>query len=533
VNFRRWSLFFLIPTHVATTAPLTTAQWVDDAITRSMTRTRLAHRILVRPTGELSLKSTQTRRKFQRGLIAALKDALASTGVEFRVLNEWTRIFVESSSRAALDVIPRVFGISSISEVEGTTEPRLDAIVHEGERLYADRVRGGTFAVRARRAGRQGFSSRDVNYDLGAALNKYAEVNLDAPDVTVRVEVRQDAAYFFSRQIPGAGGVPLGVEGRAVALISGGYDSAVAAWMLLKRGVALDYVFCNLAGSAYERAVLGVAKLLADEWSYGSSPRIHVVDFEQPVHQLKDRVSESFWQVILKRLMYRAGERVARQVRAHAIVTGEAVGQVSSQTLANLGAIDDCVAIPVLRPLIGFDKAEIIERSRGIGTYALSEKVREYCALTEEYPVTAATPRDAAAEEAKLDLSVLDDAVASRRVLDLRELDPSELVTPYLYTAEIPASAQVIDTRPASQFELWHYPDAVNHDFWELYGDLKPLDHDSVYVLYCDLGLRTAQLAEKMQRAGYEAYSFKGGARGIKAYAEGAAVDGESRPVDE
>jgi thiamine biosynthesis protein ThiI len=488
-----------------------------------MSRNLLDHRILIRPTGELSIKSTQTRRKFQRGLIAAIKDALSSTGGEFRVLNEWGRIFVESSNRAALDVVPRVFGISSISEIEGVTKPDLESIVATGAELYADRVRGGTFAVRARRAGRHSFSSKDVNYDLGAALNPYAEVNLDEPDVTVGVEIREDRAYFFSQQIPGAGGLPLGVEGRAVALLSGGYDSAVAAWMLLKRGVELDYVFCNLAGSAYERAVLSVAKLLADEWSYGTRPRIHVIEFEEPVHLLKESVSESFWQVILKRLMYRAGERVAREMKAHAIVTGEAVGQVSSQTLANLRAINESIALPVLRPLVGFDKTEIIERSRQIGTYALSEKVREYCALTEEYPVTGTTPAEAEREESKLDLSMLNEPVAERRVLDLRDLDPTDLVTPYLYTSEIPDGAVVIDARARSQYDPWHYPDAVHHDFWELYGGFKKLDRERKYVLYCDLGLRTAQLAEKMQRAGYEAYSFKGGVRALRALAKGQA----------
>ncbi|UCC75145.1 MAG: tRNA 4-thiouridine(8) synthase ThiI [Gemmatimonadota bacterium] len=478
------------------------------------------HLILIRPSGELATKSRHTRRRFQRRLVAALEDALASGGVAYEVHDDWGRLFVEASSRAALDVLPRVYGIASLSEIEATAEPKLESIIEVGERIYADRVKGGTFAVRAKRSGSHSFSSRDINYELGAALNRYAEVDLDDPDVTVGVELRESTAYFFSSQIPGAGGLPAGVEGPAVALVSGGYDSAVAAWMMLKRGVALDYVFCNLAGGAYERAVLAVVKLLADEWSYGLRPKIHIVDFELPVLQLKARVRESFWQVILKRLMYRAGDLIARESGAHAIVTGESVGQVSSQTLANLGAIDPSSETPVLRPLVGFDKAEIINRSRQIGTYPLSEKVREYCALTEMRPVTDATPEEAAAEEARLDLSVLDAAVGGRRVLDLRELDASELVMPYLYTSEIPADAVVIDTRSQVQFEPWHYPGAAHHDFWALFRDLEALDRERTYVLYCELGLKTAQLAEKLQRAGFEAYSFKGGARALRAYAE-------------
>jgi thiamine biosynthesis protein ThiI len=486
-----------------------------------MTETSLAHLILLRPSGELATKSRHTRRRFQQRMVAALEDALDSAGVDYRVHEDWGRLFVECSSRAALEVVPRVFGIASLSEVEATAEAKLESIIEVGERTYAERVKGGTFAVRTRRSGRHSFSSRDVNYGLGAALNRYAEVDLGVPDLAVGVEVRDEMAYFFSRRIPGAGGLPAGVEGPAVALVSGGYDSAVAAWMMLRRGVALDYVFCNLAGGAYERAVLAVAKLLTDHWSYGLRPKIHVIDFQQPVLQLRERVSESYWQVVLKRLMYRAADHVAAQSGAHAIITGEAVGQVSSQTLPNLQAIDPSAATLVLRPLVGFDKSQIIERSREIGTYALSEKVREYCALTEMRPVTDASAERVAAEEAKLDLAVVDAAVASRRVLDLRDLDPSELVMPYLYTSEVPPEALVIDTRPRSQYDPWHYPGATHRDFWELFRDSTSLDRDRTYVLYCELGLKTAQLAEKMQKAGYEAYSFKGGVRALKAYAEG------------
>jgi thiamine biosynthesis protein ThiI len=485
-----------------------------------MSEDSLAHLILLRPSGELATKSRHTRRRFQRSLVAALEDALASAGTSYEVHDDWGRLYVRASSRAALDVVARVFGIASFSEIDGTTESRLEAIVDLGDRLYADRVRGGTFGVRARRAGTHSFSSRDINYQLGAALNRYAEVDLGNPDIAVGVEVRDETTYFFSSQSPGAGGLPAGVEGPALALVSGGYDSAVAAWMMLRRGVALDYVFCNLAGAAYERAVLAVVKLLADEWSYGLRPKIHIVDFEATLAQLKDQVRESFWQVILKRLMYRAADLIARESGAHAIITGESVGQVSSQTLANLAAIEPCASTPVLRPLVGFDKGEIISRTRQIGTYALSEKVREHCALTQMRPVTDAAPQDTASEEARLDLSVLAAAVEGRRVLDLRQLDPSELVLPYLYTSAIAAAAVVIDTRSTSQYDAWHYPGATHCDFWDLFRGAKALEKDRTYVLYCDLGLKTAQLAEKMQRAGYEAYSFKGGVRALRSYAE-------------
>ena len=147
-------------------------------------------RILIRPTGELALKSKQTRRRFQRRLIECIGDALQSAGLEHRITSEWGRIFVEASGQGGLESVARVVGIVSLSEVEATTEPRLESIIEVGERLYAERVRGRTFAVRGRRSGRHSFNSRDINYDLGAALDMYGTVDLDDPVVSVGVEVR-------------------------------------------------------------------------------------------------------------------------------------------------------------------------------------------------------------------------------------------------------------------------------------------------------------------------------------------------------
>ncbi|HSL71662.1 MAG TPA: rhodanese-like domain-containing protein, partial [Longimicrobiales bacterium] len=291
------------------------------------------------------------------------------------------------------------------------------------------------------------------------------------------------------------------------------------AWLMLKRGIELDYVFCNLGGDAYERAVVHVAKALADDWSYGTQPRLHVVDFGEPLRDLRARARQSYWQIVLKRLMYRAASAIGHELQAHAIVTGEAVGQVSSQTLPNLRAIEPAATLPVFRPLLGFDKEEIIARARSIGTAALSEQVKEYCAIAPGKPVTATTEARAAEEDAKLDPAVLDAAVRQRKVLDLRALTPTDLAASYLFTNEIPAGAIIFDCRPEPQYNAWHLPGAAHRDEWELLREFKRLDRDHTYVLYCAHGIQTAYLAEKMQNAGYEAYSFRGGMKGILEYA--------------
>ena len=472
---------------------------------------------LVRLAPEVTTKSRRTRRRFQGRLVKNLDDALAGLGGPHTIRSRWDRILVEAEHPGAAERIGTVFGVSSVSRVDARIPSDLDRIVEVGHELYRDLVAGhGTFAIDARRSGRHPFRSRDVCVRLGAALNPYAEVDLDAPDVMVFVEVRDNEAFLFSSRQGGQGGLPLGVEGRAVCLISGGFDSAVAAWLVLRRGVALDYVFCNLAGDAYERMVASITKVIADDWSFGDQPRLHVVDFGAVIEDLKANSEPRYWQVILKRQMYRVAERIAAELAAEAIVTGEAIGQVSSQTLGNLRAIDAVATLPVFRPLLGFDKAWIIARAETIGTAALSARVREYCAIVPDKPVTHTTPERVTARESRLNQALLDSAVTERRVLDLRALSPAVLVESYLFIDTLPEGAVVLDCRSAHQYRAWHLPGAELCAPHEAASRMKQLSRDRVYVLYCDHGVQTAHLAELMQRVGFEAYSFRGGARKLR-----------------
>ncbi len=484
-----------------------------------MAEKRQKHLVLVRLGGELFIKSKRTRASFVRQLIENLEDALSGLSGEASVERGWDRLFVHSDDANVYATVARVFGLSSLSPVEAVTPASLDDILAAGE-AFIDRVRGKTFAIRARRAGEHDFSSQDVQVQLGdLLLDASAGVELDAPEVEVFVEVRNERAYLFSEKLEAVRGLPLGVEGRAVTLLSGGFDSAVAAWLMLKRGIAQDYVFCNLGGDAYERAVVQVGKVLADDWSYGTRPRLHVVDFAGPLAEIREQVKAKYWQVVLKRLMYRAASRVGEERGAQAIITGEAVGQVSSQTLSNLRAIEPAADLPVFRPLLGFDKEEIIDRARVVGTAGLSEQVKEYCAIAPGRPVTSAAVSAVAGEERKVDLSVVDAAVAERKVLGLRDLTPVELAASYLFTDTIPDDAVVLDCRAEEAYRHWHVPGAERRDEWELLRKFRTLDKDRQYVIYCGHGIQSAHVAERMQQAGYEAYSFEGGAKAVRKWA--------------
>ena len=473
-------------------------------------------RALVRFSGELSTKARRTRARFQKRLAANLRDAFAAEGVKAKVRLDWSRLWVDASDEAVLGPLGRTFGISSFSLLTGECEAELETIVSRGRELFACAVQGKTYAVRARRTGSHVFSSADIHQCLGAVLNPGATVDLTDPEVTVYVEVRDKRVFFYTDSVAGPSGLPLGVQGRAIVLISGGFDSAVAAWMALRRGIQLDYVFCNLAGNAYERMVVEVTKVLADQWSYGTHPQLHVLPFVPVIQAMRARAKPAYLQVVLKRLMYRAAEEIALKSGAEAIVTGESIGQVSSQTLTNLRAIDDASSLPVLRPLLGFHKEEIIDRARTVGTYELSSRVREYCNLVPDRPVTASSPEDARAQEKAVGAKELKTAIEGRSKVDLRSLRPEQMVGAALYVTEVPEKATVIDTRPAEAFEAWHWPGATRRDLGDLESQFMDLDRSATYVLYCAEGIRTAYVAELMQRQGYEAYSFLGGAPGMR-----------------
>jgi thiamine biosynthesis protein ThiI len=298
-----------------------------------------------------------------------------------------------------------------------------------------------------------------------------------------------------------------------VALVSGGFDSAVAAWQMQRRGVVLEHVFCNLGGAAHELGVLRVMKVVAERWSAGARPRLHAVDFAAVAAELRARTEARYWQVLLKRQMLRAAERVAREWRAAAIVTGEAVGQVSSQTLGNLAVISEATPLPILRPLVGANKDEIIALAGKIGTAELSAVVQEYCAMVPRRPATAAALGAILAEEARLDPEVLERAVAGRRVFDLHALDPDAHSVPELEVEAIPSGATVIDLRPRTAHRAWHWPGALQLDLGPALQAYPSFDKEKTYVLYCEFGLKSAHLAELMRRAGFEAFHVKGGTK--------------------
>lgn len=485
-------------------------------------------RILVRFSGDISTKARGTRKRFVQRLKENLEDALRGAGHDARVERTWSRLVVETEDASAIQLCTRIFGVQSVSPVERRSWTDLDSVLTQAHAVFAERVDGRSFAVRARRSGREidsiPFRSSEIERELGSLLLAHArKVDLGNPEVTAALEVHRKHVDLFTERVPGPGGLPLGVGGRALSLVSGGFDSAVASWQMLKRGLALDYLFFNLGGLAHEVGVLRVMKVIADRWSYGDRPRFIAVDLRPAIEAMRQTVTPRFWQVVLKRLMMRAADTVADRYHHTALVTGEAVGQVSSQTLQNLAVITAGCRHLVLRPLVGFNKDEIVDCARRIGTFDLSAAVGEYCAILPRHPATAARRSVIESEESKLDPELLDRAVSASLELDLRSLEVGTIGATELETEIVPDGATVIDLRSRPAYDTWHYPGALFLDYGQALKAWTSFKRDTPFVLYCEVGLKSAHLAEMMQAEGFEAWHVRGGVRQIRALAEATA----------
>jgi thiamine biosynthesis protein ThiI len=468
-------------------------------------------RLLVRLAGEIGTKSRPTRRRFLQVLAENARRALDAAGVVGRVHPQLSRLLVDADDpRLGGSALARVFGVHAVDEVREVPFTSLSDLVEKLVPFFREHVAGRSFAVRARRRGVHSFSSPDVAAALGAALRPFAlRVDLDAPEAEVRVEVDGVRAYAVLDRIPGPDGLPLGTGGRAVVLFSGGFDSPVAAWSVMRRGVEVELLHFDLGGCGQVEQAMAVARALLP-WAAGHEPRVHVVDFGPLVTALCQRVESRLRQILLRRAMYRAATILVRSLGAEAIVTGESLGQVSTQTLRNLAICEESAGVPVLRPLVGMNKEEIIQRARLIGTHDASSRVQEHCAIAPGPVVTWAAPEDVACAERGLaegvDDAWLRSAVEARRVVDLREGSVTE--RPGHVVDRVPAGALVVDVREP------HEGEAVGDlrlPFSRALEEVACLDPARTYVLVCSSGVRSGLLAQELQRRGYRAFSLAGG----------------------
>ncbi len=466
--------------------------------------------------GELALKSRQVRKRFLSQLEENLRASLARKGIFHKLTVDWSRAYLESDDPRAGLVLARCFGISSFSRAERRGFGSMRDIIEEGERIFSEKVASKRFAVRARRRGSHPFSSKDIENELGdRLLPRSAGVDLDHPEITCYLEISGAEAWFFTDRTKGPGGLPVGAGKRVLLLYSGGFDSSVAGWMMLKRGSPVDFLFLNIGGPEHERRAKQGASFLVEEWAGAAGGLLYTIDFSGVIRSIKERVERSYWNMALKRCFYLAAWEIAMRKNYPAVVTGESLGQVSSQTLANLVALETGAAVPVMRPLLGLDKEEIIELARKAGTHAISEGLREYCDLAGGNPVTSSDAARLEAHMSKMDMNIVEETVSS---LEITRLPTPPEDAGEIEIDRIPEGALLVDLRDISKYQAWHPEGALLAGYEELEAGLFPLEKGKVYVFYCDQALKSLDAARVLRRMGYEAYSFKGGTKGLMKY---------------
>ncbi|MEE8168102.1 MAG: tRNA uracil 4-sulfurtransferase ThiI, partial [Candidatus Hydrothermarchaeales archaeon] len=342
-------------------------------------------------------------RRIEGQLVRNIKSA-----VDRDITREFGRIFVDSDSREDAERIAKVFGVVSTSLTVKTSSD-MGGLVARGAEYAKNRIKhDNTFAVRARRIGNQGYRSGDVASNLGAAVSEAtgARVDLDNPNTTIYVEVREDDAYIFDEVIQGVGGLPLGTQGTAIALVSGGIDSPVAAWMMMKRGMDIVALFMDPSPLVDERTIARARETIRKlaGWK-GAEIKTYIAPYGNVLLQLLKASDHSLGCILCKRMMYRVGEGLAKKEGAKALITGENLGQVASQTTDNLAVIDATTSLPVFRPLIGMDKNEIIDLAKKIDTYEASIAPANCCLGPPRHPATRATCKRVEEAEASLAIS--------------------------------------------------------------------------------------------------------------------------------
>ena len=371
--------------------------------------------IILLKLGEIVLKGLN-RRSFEQKLTANVRRRLAPIG-KFRVYCLQSIIYVEGEDGADMDTafeaLKKVFGVISLTRAAACEKDK-DAIAKLAiEYLREDMLRAKSFKVETRRSDKAfPMTSIELSQYVGNALSDaYEDIAVDVhdPELVVHIEVRDLAAYVHAMPVHGAGGLPVGCSGTAVTLLSGGIDSPVSTYMIAKRGVHLIPVhffsFPYTSQQAKDK-VIELGRLLTE---YCGKMTMEVVPFTHIQEEIRDKCPEEYFTLIMRRFMMRIAEQIAQRSNAKAIVTGENLGQVASQTMEAMASTQAVMTLPILQPLIGMDKEEIVERARQIGTFETSILPYEDCCtvFTPRHPRTRPKISEVERAESKLDIDAL------------------------------------------------------------------------------------------------------------------------------
>ena len=387
------------------------------------------HEIILCKLGEIVLKGLN-RHSFEMKLMSNIRRRTQRYG-KFKIYSRQSTIYVEPVEEtcdlaAAYDACKKVFGIIAIARAVPCAKEKEVIFATAKEYLGPALLAAKSFKVESKRSDKSfPMGSIQLSQWVGGALHDafpHLTVDVHTPELTVYLEVREDAAYVHGPAEAAAGGLPIGMGGHAVSLLSGGIDSPVSSYMIAKRGVQLELLHFASPPYTSEQAREKVLQLAQELTVWCGRLTVHVVPFTEIQEEIRRKCPEDHFTLIMRRFMMRLGDRLAHELACKAIVTGESLGQVASQTIQALVVSDDVATLPVLRPLIGMDKEEIVRIARHVGTFDTSILPYEDCCtvFTPRHPKTKPNLEEVREYEATLDIDALcDKALAGREMIRL------------------------------------------------------------------------------------------------------------------
>ncbi len=456
---------------------------------------------------EIMVKGSSAKRQMVGQLYNNLLKLLGEIDTDIRVRKFSDKIEVVTSVKVLDRVRVRLLNTSGIEQVLEALQfdnmMTLDDIKLEVGRVVSDRLEGKTFVVRAKRTGTHSFNSSEMERTIGGYLlaNSNAKsVDLHNPEVTIRIELINNQLNIINHKHRGLGGYPIGTQGDILSLMSGGFDSTVASYMTMKRGIKTHFIFFNLGGVAHE---IGVKQVSFYLWNrFGASHRVKIISvpFDDVLTEIFRSTPETYMGVTLKRLMLMASEKIAKEMDIDALVTGESVAQVSSQTLRNLALIDQATNMLVIRPLATMNKPEIIDIASEIGTKHFAENMPEYCGVISKNPITHGSFKRMEREAKRFDYSVLDRAVEEAKSIYVDEIvDDITSNAPIEIVEDLDGGDYVvIDIRGESR-AIETSCETLNIPFHKLKMEFKKLPQDKNYLLYCEKGVMSQLHAQYLR----------------------------------
>jgi len=476
---------------------------------------------VVRLFPEITIKSPSVRKRWTKHLVENLRLLMRGICPGLHVLQDWDRIEVRVPTDAPevcekiVDILSRTPGIAHSLRTCSYDFESMHDIYERAYEHWGDQLTGKTFCVRVKRTGQHDYTSTDVERYVGGGLNQHcntAGVRLVNPEVTVNVEIKNQTCYVVAEKYPGLGGFPVGTQESVLSLVSGGFDSTVASYMMIKRGLKTHYCFFNLGGLAHEIGVKEIAFYLWQRFGSTHKVRFVTVPFDKVVAEILTQIDPSNVGVVLKRMMLRAAEKLAKRGQIPALVTGEAVAQVSSQTMHNLAVIDKVVDTMIFRPLVVTDKRDIINMARDIGAEEFSANIPEYCGVISVKPSSRVNEEHVIEQEARFDFDILDQAVEQSVMQPIDKVMATQSSLPQVPQKDsLVAGDVVIDVRHPDEQSLKPLVLSDNQvltiPFFKLSTAFVALEKEGEkgrsYLLYCEKGVMSELHAAQLASEGY------------------------------